>query len=31
VFRLDPTTGLPEAPRTVALGGPPLSVLVAAF
>jgi 6-phosphogluconolactonase len=31
VFRLDATTGLPGAPRTVALPAPPLSVLVAAF
>ena len=31
VFHLDPTTGAPGAPRTVTLGGPPLSLLIAAF
>jgi 6-phosphogluconolactonase len=31
VFRLDATTGAPGAPRTVALGAPPLAVLIAAF
>ena len=31
VFRLDPTTGAPGAPRTVALSAPPLAVLIAAF
>jgi 6-phosphogluconolactonase len=31
VFHLDPTTGAPGAPRTVTLGAPPLSLLIAAF
>jgi 6-phosphogluconolactonase len=31
VFRLDPTTGAPSAARTVALGAPPLAVLIAAL
>jgi 6-phosphogluconolactonase len=31
VFRLDPTTGAPGAPRTVPLAGAPLALLVAAF
>jgi 6-phosphogluconolactonase len=31
VFRLDPTTGAPESPRTVALPGAPLALLVAAL
>ncbi len=31
VFRLDPTTGAPGAPRSVALSAPPLAVLIAAF
>jgi 6-phosphogluconolactonase len=31
VFRLDPTTGAPGTPRTVAVGAAPLSLLVAAF